>query len=76
MHRFVNHISNVDVIVQIKLDLVNFDKDTVDYILNHKTKVELANQIFKNDNNRKKFTELLNVYELLNVIGRTIEWTL
>ena len=50
-------------------NLGNFDKDTVDYILNRKTKIELANQIFKNDNNRKKFAELLNVYELLNVVG-------
>ena len=71
LHRFVNHISNVDVInFRNKVrNLGDFDKITVDYILNRKTKIELANQIFKNDNNRKKFAELLNVYELLNVVG-------
>jgi hypothetical protein len=71
LHRFVNHISNVDVInFRNKVrNLGNFDQITVDYILNRKTKDELASQIFKNDNHRKKFAELLNVYELLNVVG-------
>ena len=71
LHRVVNHITNVDLencrrMVRLFL---NHDKITVQYILNHKTKEELANHIFKNDSERKKNVEKLNVYELLSVVG-------
>ena len=39
------------------------------YILNKKTKNELATAIFRNDNLRKKYNDLLNYYELLSVVG-------
>ena len=71
LHRFVNHITNVDLIgcrTRVRT-LGNFDELTVQYILNKKSKEELATSIFKNDNLRKKNVELLNIYELLSVVG-------
>jgi hypothetical protein len=71
LHRFVNHITNVD-LEQCRRrvrDLLNHDNLTVQYILNQKTKEDLGNTIFRNDNIRKKNVELLNVYELLSVVG-------
>lgn len=71
LHRCINHITNVDLInAREKVrTLENHDNLTVQYILNKKTKDELATNIFKNDNQRKKFSELLNIYELLSVVG-------
>ena len=71
LHRLVNHISHVDLVsCRNKVrTLENHDKLTVQYILNNKTKDQLATDIFKNDILRKKSLELLNVYELLNVVG-------
>lgn len=71
MHRIINHITNYDLInIRNKVRyLENHDTITVQYILNKKTKDELATNIFKNDNLRKKYTELLNVYELISVFG-------
>ena len=71
LHRIVNHITNIDLVTcrnKVR-DLVNFDQFTVQYILNRKTKEDLATTIFRNDNLRKKYSEMLNVYELLSVTG-------
>ena len=71
LHRLVNHITNVD-LEQCRRrvrDLLNHDALTVQYILNQKTKEDLGTTIFRNDNIRKKNVELLNVYELLSVVG-------
>jgi hypothetical protein len=71
LHQFINHITNVD-LEQCRRrvrDLLNHDTLTVQYILNQKSKEDLANTIFRNDNLRKKNVELLNVYELLSVVG-------
>ncbi len=71
LHRHINHITNVDLInCRNKVrDLENNDNETVQYILNNKTKDELARVIYKNSNLRKKHSELLNIYELLSVVG-------
>ena len=71
LHRYVSHVTNVDLInAREKVrSLENHDNLTVQYILNKKSKEELATNIFKNDNQRKKFSELLNIYELLSVVG-------
>tara|TARA_B100001175_G_scaffold246147_1_gene212793 strand:- start:1779 stop:3305 length:1527 start_codon:yes stop_codon:yes gene_type:complete len=71
LHRVINHITNVNLIHcrQKVRHLDNNDELTVQYILNRKTKQELATNILKNDTARKKHTELLNIYELLSVIG-------
>ena len=71
LHRYINHITHIDLVnAREKVrNLENHDSLTVQYILNKKTKDELATNIFKNDNQRKKFSELLNIYELLSVVG-------
>jgi len=71
LHRLVNHITNVDLVnIRNKVrDLTNFDNLVVQYILNKKSKEQLATDIFRNDNLRKKSVELLNVYELLSVVS-------
>jgi hypothetical protein len=71
LHQFINHITNVD-LEQCRRrvrDLLNHDTLTVQYILSRITKEDLGNTIFRNDNIRKKNVELLNVYELLSVVG-------
>ncbi len=71
MHRHITHITNVDVVnsrTKVRT-LENHDTITVQYIMNKKTKQELADNIFRNDVQRKKYNELLNVYELLSVVG-------
>jgi hypothetical protein len=71
LHRVVNHITNVDLenCRRIVRQLLNHDQVTVQYILNRKSKEDLANAIYRNDNERKKNVEKLNVYELLSVVG-------
>jgi hypothetical protein len=49
--------------------LLNHDNITVDYILNRINKDKLATDIFRADHIRRKNVELLNVYELLSVVG-------
>ena len=71
LHRLINHITNYDLqnCRQKVRTLINHDDDTVQYILNKKSREELATTIFRNDNMRKKYNELLNIYELLSVAG-------
>jgi hypothetical protein len=71
LHRVINHITNVNLLhTREKVrNLGNNDESTVQYILNRKTKDELSTIILKNDTSRKKHTELLNIYELLSVVG-------
>lgn len=71
LHRNINHIVNNDTMRLRRnvRNLGNYDDLTVQYILNNKTKSELASAIFRNDNLRKKHTEMLNVYELLSTFG-------
>ena len=71
LHRVINHITNVDLENcrrQVR-QFLNHDEITVQYILNRKSKEDLANAIYRNDNERKKNVEKLNVYELLSVVG-------
>ena len=48
----------------------------IDYILGKISKEGLADAAYKNDNMRRKFAELLHVYELLSVVGIEIFATL
>lgn len=71
LHRNINHIVNNDT-MRLRhnvRNLGNFDDLTVQYILNNKTKAELATIIFRNDNSRKKHSDMLNIYELLSTFG-------
>ena len=71
LHRTVNHITNVNLYQSRNKvrTLENNDDITVQYILNKITKDKLATNILKNDISRKKYSELLNIYELLSVVG-------
>ena len=71
LHRVINHITNQDLARcrERVRSLGNNDDLTVQYILNRKNKDELASTIIKNDGLRKKYLEVLNVYELLSVVG-------
>ena len=71
LHRTINHLTEVNLnsCRQKVRNLDNNDELTVQYILNRKSKEDLASAILKNDNARKKCSELLNIYELLSVVG-------
>lgn len=71
LHRLINHITNINLLEcrQNVRNLLNHDNLTVDYILNKISKEKLATDIFRADHIRKKNVELLNVYELLSVVG-------
>ena len=71
LHRLINHITNINLLEcrQNVRNLLNHDNITVDYILNKISKEKLATEIFRTDNIRRKNVELLNVYELLSVVG-------
>ena len=71
LHRIVNHITNVDLNTcrnRVR-DYRNNDNITVDYILNKLSKDGLASIILKNDVQRKKYTDILNIYEIISVVG-------
>ena len=71
LHRVINHLSNVTLVHTREkvISLANNDDLTVQYILNRINKEELSAKILKNDTSRKKLSELLNIYELLSVVG-------
>ena len=71
LHRAINHITNINLNQSREKvrSLDNNDHLTVLYIINRKTKEELSSDVLKNDTARKKHTEMLNVYELLSVVG-------
>jgi hypothetical protein len=71
LHRLINHITNINLLEcrQNVRNLLNHDNITVDYILNRINKDKLATDIFRADHIRRKNVELLNVYELLSVVG-------
>lgn len=71
MHRFVSHITRVDLAGarnQI-LNLSDFEEVRCKYILKQISKEELAKTIYKNDAARKKLVEMLHLYELFSVVG-------
>jgi hypothetical protein len=71
LHRLINHITNINLLEcrQNVRNLLNHDNITVEYILNKINKEKLATDIFRADHIRRKNVELLNVYELLSVVG-------
>ena len=71
IHRFVSHLTRVDLAGarnQIR-NLSDFEEVRCKYILNQISKEELAKTIYKNDAARKKYTEMLHLYELFSVVG-------
>lgn len=71
IHRFVAHITRND-LAQTRnkvRDLSEFEEIRCKYILKQISKEDLAKTIYRNDALRKKLTEMLHIYELLNVVG-------
>ncbi|AET73205.1 hypothetical protein PGAG_00316 [Phaeocystis globosa virus 12T] len=71
LHLLINHITTMNLRLSREKvrSLNNNDHLTVLYIMGGKTKEELSSDIMKHDTARKKETEMLNVYELLSVVG-------
>lgn len=71
IHRTLSHISNYDLPRLRQQVRENNDNENirVQYILGNLDKKQMATQIYRRDNIRKKHTELLHLYELVNVVG-------
>jgi hypothetical protein len=71
LHSFITYISHylLDTVRRNVRELGNTEKTRISYILNDITKEELSSTIYKIDVNRRKLTEILNIYELINVVG-------
>ena len=70
-HRFVGHITGIDLVHtrQRIQHLNNNEQLIIEYIMGEKTREQLATTLVRNDGTRKKLVELLNLYELLSVVG-------
>ena len=71
MHRSISHIGNYELIRfrQYVRQNNNTEKIRVNYILGNIDRKKMSEQIYQQDNLRKKYTELLHLYELINVVG-------
>ena len=71
LHRMIVHISRVDLpSLRTRVASLEDSKDLrVDYILKKITKDSFKKQIYRNDIQRRKLTELLRIYELIHVCG-------
>ena len=71
IHRFINHILNVDLNAtrtRVRV-LSDFEEVRCNYILQRISKEDMAKTIYRNDALRKKLTEMLHLYELISVVG-------
>ena len=71
IHRIISHIT-YQTLPQSRENVRKYQdfKDLrIEYILNKKTKKEMATQIYRSTNLRKKYIELLHIDELLSVSG-------
>ena len=72
IHRLINHIFGNELTI-IRRNLRYFDNDSeklrILYIIKKKTKEELKKQLYKNDNKKRKLTELSHIYEILHDVG-------
>ena len=71
IHRTISHITNYDLPRLRQQVRENNDNQTIriQYILGNIDKKQMATLIYRRDNLRKKHTELLHLYELINVVG-------
>ena len=71
IHRSLSHINYRDLprVRTLVRDNQDFENLRIEYILGKKDKKQMGTQIYKRDNQRKKNTELLHLYELLSVVG-------
>lgn len=70
-HRFAAHITHNELVLcrERVRDLTNRETLRVQYLMKEKTKEELSAAIFRQDNTRRKYTEMLHIYELLSVVA-------
>lgn len=71
MHRTISHITYSELPNtrrQVRR-LLDTEQLRVQYILGKKNKKEFSTQIYRQDIQRKKYNELLHLYELLSVVG-------
>jgi len=78
LHRTISHMAAVNLPnTRTKVRELTDNKSLrVQYILKDISKEELSTQVYRRDNQRRKTTELLNVYELINVVGIELFTTL
>jgi len=78
IHRAISHITYYTLVhVRQHLQGVEDNRDLrSDYILKKKTREQLAVQVYRKDNLRKKASELLHIYEVISVVGIEIFATL
>ena len=71
VHRLVNHITNDSLrdIRQKVRDLTNYESVRVDYILKVITQEDMGKIIYRKDNLRRKYAEMLHLFEILSVVG-------
>ena len=71
LHRVVAHITNHDVPDTRRRVEALGDSESlrIDYIIGERSKEELGNTVCRNDILRRKYTEMLHIYDLLSTVG-------
>jgi len=71
LHRMISHITYYELPrIRRKINVLTNNEDIrVQYILNIKSKDSLSDDIYRRDNDRRQKSEILNIYELLSVVG-------
>ena len=71
IHRCFAHMIEQDMrIMRRKItDLSNHEQIRIDYIIKRISKDEMATKIYRNNGLRKKYTEMINIYDLITVVG-------
>jgi len=70
-HRFASHVTNYELphYRDRVRTFLNNELLRIEYLNKEKTKEELATAVFRADNLRKKYVEILHIYELLSVVA-------
>ena len=71
LHRCIAHIAGNDLrAIRKKIETVsNSEQIRIDYILKKISKEEMATKTYRNNALRQKYTEILNIMELLSTVG-------
>jgi len=71
LHRTINHITHACLVEtrQKIQQLSDFQEVRVQYILQKISKDEMAQTIIRKDKLRRKYTELVHIFELLSIVG-------
>ena len=71
IHRFISHVTNWE-ITQTRdriLQYTDTEHWRIEYILQKISKEQLTKALYRNDNQRRKLGEILNIFELVEVVG-------